>query len=171
MRGHWLFMIAVVASCVPDRVGEECDIVEDCADGQECVIVNDGAVCLPTPDRREPQSCTVLTDCTNSDIAWPVDVTCLDGFCRCPTSPASCADERDQVFEEESCSCVPLGGAGAACITSFTCAVGFACDASTNQCTAGQGLGTACRTTGDCDDEGVCERRNPVGLLGVCVSE
>lgn len=171
MRGHWLFIIAVFNSCVPDRVGQECDVLEDCADGQECVIVNSAeAVCLPTPQRREPQSCTALTECTDSDIAWPVDVTCLNGFCRCPTGPGSCVGERGQVFEEESCSCVPIGGAGAACVTSFTCDLGFACDQTTQQCVPGAGLGTACRDSLDCD-EGVCERRHPVALLGVCVSE
>jgi hypothetical protein len=77
--------------------------------------------------------------------------------------------EPDHVFEEESCSCMPRGRAGAACVTSFTCDFGFACDQTTQQCVPRAGLGTACRVDSDCDGS-FCERRNQVAPLGVCVS-
>lgn len=171
MRGHLMFL-ALLTSCTPERVGQFCSGAEDCIAGQQCVIVNQSdTVCLPTTDRREPQACTTLTDCTNStDTAWPVDVACTDGLCRCPTTLGSCLDEVDHVFEEETCSCVLRGNAGAPCLSSFTCGFGLACDTTTKQCLPGEGAGTVCRADNDCPGSD-CQRRDEGALLGVCRSE
>jgi hypothetical protein len=168
MNRSVVLLFALLSSCTPEGVGQFCGAPEDCGAGQECVIVNTrDTVCLPTPSRREPQPCTTREQCTNSsDTVWPIDVACTDGNCRCPTTIGSCAGT--DVYEEETCSCVPRGREGAACITSFTCGLGLACD-TTKQCVLGEGAGTVCQADNDCPGSD-CERRAPT-LLGVCASE
>ncbi len=176
-RSCTLMLVLACTSCLPQSLGDECLSYLDCTETQECVYVagqqdvfgEDLRVCLPTPEtKREAEVCTNTTDCiTSGATAWPSDVSCVDSFCRC-SQVFACKDE--EVYEEESCSCVPLGGEGDACVTSFTCDVGLACDKATKQCIPGEGAGTACSSNGDCGPgEVTCEFRNRLDV-GVCQS-
>ena len=157
---------AVCASCIDARVGESCSQLSDCLpEGQECVRSSlGGGTCLPSPSPPRPvQSCSTADECE----AWPVEAVCGDDLCRCPTRVEACQQDPDEVFEEETCSCVPIGGPGARCQSSFTCGEDLGCV--DNACAPASDLGVTCRLDAECTS-GTCVRREagPVGALGVC---
>ncbi len=159
--------LAIVAGCLPARIGEDCFASNECgADDNECVDVGTTrpGVCVPKPTtKRAPQTCVDVESCSSGDTAWPKEAVCVDGLCRCPTSRQSCLGE-GEVLEEETCTCVQRGRPGAGCETSFTCDEGLGCV--DKSCQSASGSGSVCIGDNSCEG-GTCTRRAGF-VLGVC---
>ena len=77
--------------------------------------------------------------------ACALDAECKSGTCNIPTSTNTCPQG----------TCMgnappPLGGAGAACSTSSSCAVGFYCDFANQVCAELKAAGATCASTNEC---------------------
>jgi hypothetical protein len=103
----------VVASCVfpGTPIGQECRDSSSCEQDRVCLPLDPAhpegnAACLPMPSVEAPVSCSSVDDCEK--VGFPVDATCVDKKCGCPT--ITC--DSDQKGDAASCLCVDLPDAG-----------------------------------------------------------
>ena len=110
-------LVGVAAACTmacQGAAGEACAKTSDCEAALECVIVEDAnSYCVPRASERAARTCSDEVPCTGADMPlWPVEATCVEGFCACDSEAFGCdvigdtsVDPADYVVDAATCLC------------------------------------------------------------------